>query len=678
MIWTGLWEALCRFATGVWLPWLGGTVARTSALLIVAILALVALRRASAAVRHLALTLTLGSVLTQPFLSVVLPSVAVHLPAVFPAAPRPEMGPAVDAAAMPRRTTPHATPDDPARAETEQPPAPAAPATPITEPLPSAASHRFDTRDGAAIALVFWISGAALILGRTMYRHIALSRWACRSTRITEGTLRMAADQAVHAMGVQRALDLRLGAPEDPPMTWGWRRPVLLVPTTATAWPPERVRAVLLHEAAHVSRWDWPIAIVARIACALHWPNPLVWWCARRLQQEAEHACDDRVLLAGVSPTDYAAQLVAVVRSLRSVGWTAGPAVAMAAQPSLLPARVRSILDTRRRTAPSPAWTVAGSTAAAMLVAFVAALRGASAHPQPESLLGPDHAVSVPATAKVPLLGGATVEITRISGRFPDGSLRFWWPDGSSVPPDEIRRYRRDSGSHFPTEVGQRFLYARITAPEGGIANYRWEGPARDYVGGWQSGGATMPYGWDTYVGRHFPSGTRRATVRLAVASGGWQRVATATPDRVGKSTFGPAKYPVTVEIAPVPGGVRLDGRLHVTVTGPTVFLRDDLYALRLRAIGSGQEETELRQIGIEGVPGPDGNARADFAYGGWYSYLRHPADHREAVPALREVRLEVCPYRWAAFRDVPLTQRVEEEVLLPDGAIPFATDAGR
>ena len=44
------------------------------------------------------------------------------------------------------------------------------------------------------------------------------------------------------------------------------------------------------------ARHDWAIHCVARGVCALYWFHPLVWMTLRRLELEAERACDDAVL----------------------------------------------------------------------------------------------------------------------------------------------------------------------------------------------------------------------------------------------------------------------------------------------------------------------------------------------------------------------------------------------
>jgi len=125
-------------------------------------------------------------------------------------------------------------------------------------------------------------------------------------------------------------------------MTWGLLRPVMLLPTEAEDWPAERRRAVLLHELAHMKRWDYLTQTIGWLACALHWLNPLAWFALRRMRVERELACDDYVLNAGLRPSTYAQHLLEIARGLR--GPCCVGAVAMA-RSSGLEGRVRAILQ---------------------------------------------------------------------------------------------------------------------------------------------------------------------------------------------------------------------------------------------------------------------------------------------------------------------------------------------
>lgn len=98
------------------------------------------------------------------------------------------------------------------------------------------------------------------------------------------------------------------------PLTCGVLRPLILLPRSARDWDANRLRAVLLHELAHVQRRDCLAKYVAQISRGMLWWNPLAWIMVAALNREQELACDDAVLAAGVTPQDYASVLLASVR----------------------------------------------------------------------------------------------------------------------------------------------------------------------------------------------------------------------------------------------------------------------------------------------------------------------------------------------------------------------------
>jgi len=129
------------------------------------------------------------------------------------------------------------------------------------------------------------------------------------------------------------------------PVTSGVLRPVVLLPQDVSTWSASQRRDALVHELSHVARFDWGFQVVALLACALHWFNPLVWRAARALQLEAERACDERVIELGGNPYDYAEQLVSLTRECE--GHNLRPALAMA-NTTCLGSRIRALLSPRR------------------------------------------------------------------------------------------------------------------------------------------------------------------------------------------------------------------------------------------------------------------------------------------------------------------------------------------
>ena len=153
-------------------------------------------------------------------------------------------------------------------------------------------------------------------------------------------------------------------------MAWGIFRSSVLMPADADTWPAHRLRVVLLHELAHVKRRDCLTHLVAQIACAAYWFNPLAWMAARRLRTERERACDDLVLASGTRGSDYADQLLDIARVMRAGRFPAvlaGASLAMA-QRSQLEGRLMAILDP---SVPRRGLTRARALAAAVVFALL-------------------------------------------------------------------------------------------------------------------------------------------------------------------------------------------------------------------------------------------------------------------------------------------------------------------
>jgi TonB family protein len=150
-------------------------------------------------------------------------------------------------------------------------------------------------------------------------------------------------------------------------VTWGVFRPRVLVPEEACGWSDARIHVVLSHELAHVRRNDWAVQLAADLVKSVYWFHPLTWTAARILRREAERACDDLVLNAGVAGPDYADHLLAVARAAASLR-DASAAAAMA-RPSTLEGRIRAMLNVRLNRDPL---TGRSRIAALLLVAIVA------------------------------------------------------------------------------------------------------------------------------------------------------------------------------------------------------------------------------------------------------------------------------------------------------------------
>lgn len=127
---------------------------------------------------------------------------------------------------------------------------------------------------------------------------------------------------------------------------------------------------ILLHELAHLRRWDDWTNLAQKVVKALFFFHPAVWWIEHRVSLEREMACDEAVLAETASPRAYAECLAHLAEKTfiqRSVA-LAQAALGKIRQTSL---RVARILDVNRAQETGRAWKPAISLVAAFAVVCV-------------------------------------------------------------------------------------------------------------------------------------------------------------------------------------------------------------------------------------------------------------------------------------------------------------------
>ena len=343
-----MWASTLGLSAGgpVLLPILLDGAIKGVAILSLTALATLAMRRSSAAARHLVWFLGTLSLLILPLLSAALPGwyilprwtmntpVPVQQSAVTTLSPAPAIVPArPDVQLLPNYTPPQAK----IFAPTPAPFAPTLPALPASSPLPLT---------WQAWILLTWLTGTLLLLAHVTLGFLSLCWLGHRSSRITAGHWPTLLRQLSNQLGLRRPVELLTSPSRTTPMTWGLWRTRLLLPEDSATWTPDQRRAVLLHELAHARRWDCLTQLVVQIVCALYWFNPLVWLAWHRIQTERERACDDLVLSTGTKPSAYAEQLLHIAADMPAVRYSAA-AIAMA-RPSSLEGRLLAILDVRQ------------------------------------------------------------------------------------------------------------------------------------------------------------------------------------------------------------------------------------------------------------------------------------------------------------------------------------------
>jgi beta-lactamase regulating signal transducer with metallopeptidase domain len=218
--------------------------------------------------------------------------------------------------------------------------APAVPVAPVvtvsteTQPLALFTLPESNCPTLACPLLAIWLGVAAFLLFRTGRDLLAVERLVARARPAD-------LPQALQARmkGVRVVV-----SPEAPgPMAAGLLRPCIVLPESIALASPG-MAGLLEHEHAHIRRRDMLAALGQRIALALLWWSPALYWISRRMDEEREVACDE----AAVDRTgDAKAFARSLTKQAENQLWVRAPRLAVGAigPRSHFGRRVRRLID---------------------------------------------------------------------------------------------------------------------------------------------------------------------------------------------------------------------------------------------------------------------------------------------------------------------------------------------
>jgi beta-lactamase regulating signal transducer with metallopeptidase domain len=340
-------------------------------------------------------------------------------------------------------------------------------------------------------AMIVWFVVALVVLLRNALAHVGLIRWVRKArpdlSPAWEATLRCVASDAT----LRRPLRVLESDHTTSPCTFGFMRPVILLPAAGADWPESQRRFTLLHELAHVRRLDYLTTQIASLACAVHWYNPLVWLAAVQAGKLQEQACDDVVLNAGGTPSDYAQFLVGIAGGARRLSRAFPAAIGMVRR-SQLHGRVTAILDVSMTRLPVSRLAFVAALAPLACLTFLLATLSAAAAP-----LAMQRGVPLAASfSSVELRNGGTV--TLVHGASQSVTLLNGDPEQSSI---SIRDDGRLMIDRCPTHCPRRHDFevevvtptlAAIAVAQGGTIQSRGEFPRQTQIGLTVSQGGTI------------------------------------------------------------------------------------------------------------------------------------------------------------------------------------------
>lgn len=112
-------------------------------------------------------------------------------------------------------------------------------------------------------------------------------------------------------MGIKKTVRVWLSGIVTSPVTIGYFKPVILIPIAAiNQLTPQQLEAVLLHELAHIRRYDYLLNLVIRFIQSILYFNPFVKSLVKTVEREREKSCDEMVIQFQYDPHGYATALL--------------------------------------------------------------------------------------------------------------------------------------------------------------------------------------------------------------------------------------------------------------------------------------------------------------------------------------------------------------------------------
>jgi TonB family protein len=101
------------------------------------------------------------------------------------------------------------------------------------------------------------------------------------------------------------------------PVTFGFLKPVILLPRRFADLEPALRDPILFHEVLHVRRGDWLFAVSEEILRSLLWFHPAIWYAVREIQLAREETVDREVIETMPSRERYVDALLAIAGLLK-------------------------------------------------------------------------------------------------------------------------------------------------------------------------------------------------------------------------------------------------------------------------------------------------------------------------------------------------------------------------
>lgn len=141
---------------------------------------------------------------------------------------------------------------------------------------------------------ITWMFGVVLTAFYRIYGFSKVRSLVRQAQRVVQSSWEKKIKEMMRKIGIKRAVTILQSPDVETPAIIGILKPVLLIPVSFfTGFESACIEAILLHELAHIKRFDYLVNIIQLIVETFGFFHPAVWWISGRMRRERENCCDD-------------------------------------------------------------------------------------------------------------------------------------------------------------------------------------------------------------------------------------------------------------------------------------------------------------------------------------------------------------------------------------------------
>jgi len=489
-----------------------------------------------------------------------------------------------------------------------------------------------------AVVFVLWLVGV-LIFSVLLIQRVFFVRGLIAQSSPAESSLCKVLQQCRQQLGLRRNIQIRLSDNTSSPAVCGLFRPVILMPKTLLAkFSQDKLRAVLVHELAHIKRGDLWVNLVQTILQVIYFYNPFVWLTNATVRRIREQAVDEMVLVAlGAEAKSYSNTLIDIAEmafwranfSLRLIG--------VAESKKSLEGRIKHIL-----TRPMPKSAKLGVLGLLTVIVMAAVLLPMAAaedrgqKPALSEVEGTDDRVEKQFVATLP--NGVMIELIGLC-EHPSEGKQWWRPDGiilSQAP------YHTTGSQSTDEKEGYVYYEFALKLSHPDRMSYFWMIPGSGH--GSDTGSPRDESGHQIQALKAYATNLLRkqkiTTVCIGTTAAEWQTIVKYKPEDLEEN------YSVD-EFAIAFGTAYLKGNQTLLPVVHNYNLKKRQYAVRVIAI------TKSGQVKTSGYSGSGGNKLNSLTY----------IFNELPLETVKEFQFQTRPYKWITFKNVSLQPGVQTDV---------------